>query len=48
MIPEAHVLVTVRKDYVDMRNMIFGRYPEFDEIIATLQSLEDEINEMKE
>jgi hypothetical protein len=29
---------------VQMRNMIFGRYPAFDEIMATLQSLEHEIN----
>lgn len=44
LIPEAHVLAVVRKDYADMRNMIFGTYPDFDEILATLQSLEDEIN----
>ena len=44
LIPSGNVLETVRKDYVQMRNMIFGRYPVFDEIMATLQSLEHEIN----
>jgi len=44
LIPEAHVLAAVRQDYADMRNMIFGRYPDFDKILTTLQSLEDEIN----
>ena len=42
--PSGQVLATVEKDYAQMRNMIFGRYPAFDEIMVTLQALEHEIN----
>ncbi len=34
----------LKKDYASMRNMIFDKYIEFDEIIAVLEELEDEIN----
>lgn len=44
LMPSGHVLATVEKDYGEMRNMIFGRYPAFDEIMAVLQALEHEIN----
>ena len=44
LIPPTHVLSAVEKDYVQMRNMIFGRYPAFAEIMATLRKLEEEIN----
>lgn len=44
LMPSGHVLATVQKDYAQMRNMIYGRYPAFDEIMAELQHLEDEIN----
>ena len=44
LMPSAHVLATVEKDYAQMRNMIFGRYPAFNEIMTTLQTLEREIN----
>lgn len=47
LIPGDKVLKAVRRDYIDMRNMIFGVYPAFDEVLATLQLLEDEINGMK-
>jgi hypothetical protein len=33
----------MRKDYTAMQEMIFGRRPSFDEIIAGLQTLEDKI-----
>jgi hypothetical protein len=46
LIPAGHVLAAVEKDYVQMRNMIFGRYPEFSEIMQTLRTLETEINEL--
>ena len=46
LLPTGHVLAAVEKDYVQMRNMIFGRYPSFDEIIGTLRKLEAEINEL--
>ncbi|MBL8498995.1 MAG: nucleotidyl transferase AbiEii/AbiGii toxin family protein [Nitrosomonas sp.] len=44
LMPSGHVLATVQKDYAQMHNMIYGRYPAFDEIMAVLQHLEGEIN----
>lgn len=44
LLPSGPVLKAVEKDYAQMRSMIFGRYPAFDEIMADLQQLEDEIN----
>jgi hypothetical protein len=44
LVPAEHVLAAVEKDYVQMRNMIFGRYPDFAEIMGTLRNLEAEIN----
>lgn len=44
LLPSDHVLAAVEKDYAQMRNMIFGRYPAFDTIMAELQHLENEIN----
>ncbi|OIN92497.1 MAG: hypothetical protein AUJ21_06640 [Anaerolineae bacterium CG1_02_58_13] len=44
LMPAEHVLAAVEKDYVQMRNMIFGRYPDFAEIMETLRTLEREIN----
>ena len=46
LVPEREVLNTVRTDYAAMANMIFGETPSFDEIIATLITLETEINEL--
>ena len=34
----------LKSDYASMRNMIFDKYIEFDEIISILKDLEDEIN----
>ncbi len=44
LIPPDHVLSIVKRDYAQMRNMIFGRYPDFGEIMDTLRALEAEIN----
>lgn len=44
LLPSGYILASVEKDYAQMRNMIFGRYPDFDEIMAALQHLENEIN----
>lgn len=44
LLPSGHVLAAVEKDYGQMRNMIFGRYPGFAEIMETLRKLEAEIN----
>ncbi len=36
----------LKEDYASMRNMIFDKYIEFDEMMSTLKDLEDEINGM--
>ena len=46
LVPSGHVMTAVEKDYVQMRNMIFGRYPDFGEIMTSLRMLENEINEL--
>jgi len=47
LIPDIEVLASVRRDYADMRNMIFGEYPPFEEMMHTLGKLESEINGMR-
>lgn len=44
LMPENHILSALRSDYSLMKNMIFGRAPEFDEILSVLQALQDQIN----
>jgi hypothetical protein len=44
LIPSDRVLKAMEKDYLAMQEMIFGRYPSFEEIIASLTKLEKEIN----
>jgi hypothetical protein len=44
LVPEGHVLASVRSDYRAMENMIFGEVPDFEEILAVLQALQEEIN----
>ena len=44
LVPEKHILKVIRKDYLNMRNMIFGEVPEFEDMMQTLQRLEREIN----
>ena len=44
LVPEEHVLESVRKDYQNMRDMIFGEVLDFDTMMQTLQTLEEEIN----
>lgn len=44
LLPEAHVLETIRKDYEAMKNMLFGEVPNIDDIMAALGELQQEIN----
>ncbi|MES9901415.1 MAG: nucleotidyl transferase AbiEii/AbiGii toxin family protein [Sedimenticola sp.] len=44
LVPQGHVLASVRSDYRAMENMIFGEMPDFDEILVVLQGLQEEIN----
>lgn len=47
LIPRDRVLDVLRKDYDAMQEMIFGRRPSFDEIVAGLANLENEINALE-
>ncbi|MFM2397729.1 MAG: hypothetical protein RLZZ144_979 [Pseudomonadota bacterium] len=44
LVPSGYVLPALAKDYAQMRNMIFGRYPNFEEMMEMLRKLETEIN----
>jgi hypothetical protein len=44
LVPSGKVMATVAQDYAQMRNMIFGKYLAFDEVISVLKALENEIN----
>ncbi len=44
IVPPEHVLRSLRMDYAKMQNMIFGKYPPFDDMMETLSRLEKEIN----
>jgi hypothetical protein len=44
LLPSKEIEKTLRRDYREMRSMIYGNYPEFDAILETLRRLEDEIN----
>jgi hypothetical protein len=44
LLPSKHHLSELRNDYKEMKVMIFGNHPEFDEIMSGLELLEGEIN----
>ncbi len=44
LIPPAHSEKTLRDDYSSMKAMIYGLYPSYEEIMETLQALENEMN----
>ncbi len=44
LIPAESIQKSLREDYRDMRNMLFGDIPSFDEILARLEELEQEIS----
>jgi hypothetical protein len=44
LIPDNHILESLKKDYKAMENMIYGDYPDFNELISGIASLEQEIN----
>jgi hypothetical protein len=43
-----HVLKSLMADYRAMRDMIFGEYPDFDNILSAIKLLEDEINSISD
>ena len=44
LMPSEHAMPVMQADYVAMRNMIYGDYPSFDEILSSIKKLESEIN----
>jgi hypothetical protein len=44
LIPPAHCIADLRRDYKEMKAIIFGEYPEWDEIADALTILEHRIN----
>ena len=44
LMPSEHAMPVMKADYAAMRNMIYGDYPSFDEILSTIKKLETEIN----
>ena len=48
LLPPVRILEVMRKDYVAMGDMIFGRHPSFDEIVEGLRVLEREINALED
>lgn len=47
LMPPAHFEHSLKSDYGAMKNMIFGNYPTFDDILKEIRSLESEINSLK-
>lgn len=44
LLPPEHSVNELKNDYNDMKSMIYGMYPSFDEIIEIIRELEEEIN----
>ena len=44
LMPSEHAMPVMKADYAAMRNMIYGDYPSFDEILLTIKHIESEIN----
>ena len=47
LLPPEYRYKELKDDYKSMRNMIFDKYIEFDEIMIILKNLENEINSIK-
>ncbi len=46
LVPKEEHLPSLRRDYSNMAEMIFGEIPDFDQILKTLSQLENEINRL--
>lgn len=40
LMPSEHAMSVMKADYAAMRNMIYGDYPSFEEILLTIKQLE--------
>jgi len=46
LIPNKAAIKLLKDDYQSMKEMIFGDYPEFDEIIEKLESFQKKLNNL--
>ena len=46
LMPPKHCIDTLKKDYVEMREMIFGDPPSFEELMSQVEVIESEINNL--
>ena len=46
LIPSEYIMDDVEADYVAMKNMIYGDYPDFNEIIECLRKIEVEVHSL--
>jgi hypothetical protein len=46
LMPPSYNLKDLNSDYLNMKNMIYGVYPSFNEILTFIQQLENEINQL--
>lgn len=44
LVPSDVALENLKRDYANMRQMIFGEYPDFDVILSNIKTLQDKIN----
>lgn len=47
LVPPAYRMASLRQDYAAMSNMMFGAYPEFDDLMSYIRDLEEEINSVQ-
>jgi len=47
VVPSASGIDALQRDYVAMRDMIFGEYPGFEEIVSELKRIEDYVNKIE-
>ena len=47
LVPRESYLIELKRDYIKMRNMFFGKIPEFSEIMKGISDLEESINLLK-
>lgn len=44
--PPEHILSALKSDYAAMKNMIYGEYPSFEEILDCIKTLEEEVHKL--
>lgn len=44
LLPPSHSIIDLKKDYEDMKEMIYGDYPSFDVLLDEIKMVEDKIN----